>query len=123
MEVPNAHEGGKVHCATVGPDGNLYTGGDDKVRGWCQGVLVWLLVSLLWCVSWQLLYIGCLPVPIVWHTLQLLDRGNAMQRGLLGYFATNGLHTVPVGRKHVFRSTSQPAGLVEVIRGRASDIC
>ena len=32
MCAREAHEGGKVHCAAVGPDGNLYTGGDDKVR-------------------------------------------------------------------------------------------
>ena len=28
----NAHDGGKVHCAAVGPDGYLYTGGGDKVN-------------------------------------------------------------------------------------------
>ena len=28
----DAHQGGKVHSAALGPDGNLYTGGDDKVR-------------------------------------------------------------------------------------------
>ncbi len=33
MEAANAHEGGRVNCAAIGPDGNLYTGGDDKVRG------------------------------------------------------------------------------------------
>jgi hypothetical protein len=32
MEAANAHEGGRVNCAAIGPDGNLYTGGDDKVR-------------------------------------------------------------------------------------------
>lgn len=26
-----AHDGGKVHCAAIGPDGRLYTGGEDKV--------------------------------------------------------------------------------------------
>lgn len=31
MEARGAHEGGRVNCAAVGPDGNLYTGGDDKV--------------------------------------------------------------------------------------------
>lgn len=31
MEERNAHDGGRINCATVGPDGNLYTGGDDKV--------------------------------------------------------------------------------------------
>lgn len=30
--VYNAHDGGKVHCLTAGPDGNLYTGGEDKVH-------------------------------------------------------------------------------------------
>ncbi len=30
--IPRAHEGGRVNCATIGADGNLYTGGDDKVR-------------------------------------------------------------------------------------------
>lgn len=27
----HAHEGGKVHTATIGADGFLYTGGEDKV--------------------------------------------------------------------------------------------
>ena len=31
MEAPAAHGGARVNCAAVGPDGNLYTGGDDKV--------------------------------------------------------------------------------------------
>ena len=30
--VSRAHEGGRIHCAAAGPDGYLYTGGDDKVR-------------------------------------------------------------------------------------------
>ena len=30
--VKRAHDGARVHCLVVGPDGNLYTGGDDKVR-------------------------------------------------------------------------------------------
>ena len=30
--VKSAHEGARVHCLAIGPDGNLYTGGDDKVR-------------------------------------------------------------------------------------------
>lgn len=29
--VSKAHEGGRIHCAAAGPDGFLYTGGDDKV--------------------------------------------------------------------------------------------
>ncbi|KAK9835705.1 hypothetical protein WJX74_006335 [Apatococcus lobatus] len=33
--VSKAHEGGRIHCAAAGPDGFLYTGGDDKlVRRW-----------------------------------------------------------------------------------------
>ena len=28
------HSGERVHCLAVGPDGLLYTGGDDKVGGW-----------------------------------------------------------------------------------------
>ena len=28
-----AHSGERVHCLAVGPDGLLYTGGDDKVGG------------------------------------------------------------------------------------------
>lgn len=37
--VPNAHDGGKVNCLTIGPDGVIYTGGDDKlVRRWRAGV-------------------------------------------------------------------------------------
>ena len=40
MEAANAHEGGRVNCAAIGPDGNLYTGGDDKVRtAGCGSVL------------------------------------------------------------------------------------
>lgn len=31
QDVQKAHEGGRVNCAAVGADGNLYTGGDDKV--------------------------------------------------------------------------------------------
>ena len=31
MEVKNAHEGQRIQCGAVGPDGFLYTGGDDKV--------------------------------------------------------------------------------------------
>jgi pleiotropic regulator 1 len=35
-----AHDGGKVHCGAVGPDGRLYTGGEDKlVRRWQLGEL------------------------------------------------------------------------------------
>jgi hypothetical protein len=32
-EVAAAHDGQRIHCLAVGPDGVLYTGGDDKVRG------------------------------------------------------------------------------------------
>ena len=32
QDVKRAHEGGRINCATVGADGNLYTGGDDKVQ-------------------------------------------------------------------------------------------
>lgn len=31
MEVRGAHEGTRIYCAAVGPDGVLYTGGDDKL--------------------------------------------------------------------------------------------
>lgn len=31
VEVAGAHQGEKIHCIAVGPDGILYTGGDDKV--------------------------------------------------------------------------------------------
>ena len=31
MEVRKAHEGQRIQCAAVAPDGFLYTGGDDKV--------------------------------------------------------------------------------------------
>ncbi len=31
QDVKRAHEGGRINCATIGADGNLYTGGDDKV--------------------------------------------------------------------------------------------
>lgn len=32
----NAHNGGKVHCLAIGPDGVLYSGGDDQVGGACR---------------------------------------------------------------------------------------
>lgn len=32
MDRPAAHAGMRIHCATLGPDGLLYTGGDDQVR-------------------------------------------------------------------------------------------
>ena len=31
MEVRAAHEGQRIQCGAIGPDGFLYTGGDDKV--------------------------------------------------------------------------------------------
>ena len=31
MEEKAAHDGSRVNCAAIGADGNLYTGGDDKV--------------------------------------------------------------------------------------------
>lgn len=31
QDVRRAHEGGRINCAAIGADGNLYTGGDDKV--------------------------------------------------------------------------------------------
>ena len=31
QDVKKAHEGGRINCAAIGADGNLYTGGDDKV--------------------------------------------------------------------------------------------
>lgn len=35
MEVKAAHEGQRIQCAVIGPDGVLYTGGDDcLVRRW-----------------------------------------------------------------------------------------
>lgn len=37
--VPDAHDGGKVNCLAIGPDGVIYTGGDDKlVRRWRAGI-------------------------------------------------------------------------------------
>lgn len=39
-DVKNAHDGERLYCLTVGPDGVLYTGGNDKlVRRWSPGVL------------------------------------------------------------------------------------
>ena len=39
MEVKKAHEGQRIQCAAVAPDGCLYTGGDDKVgtQSWGGG--------------------------------------------------------------------------------------
>lgn len=40
MEVPKAHEGQRVTCMAVGPNGFLFTGGDDKlIRRWDTEVL------------------------------------------------------------------------------------
>lgn len=40
-DVRAAHDGGRLHCAVVGPDGRLYTGGDDQlVRRWAVDALV-----------------------------------------------------------------------------------
>ena len=36
MEIKKAHDGQRVQCGAVGPDGFLYTGGDDKVSTWQQ---------------------------------------------------------------------------------------
>ena len=53
MEERNAHDGGRINCAAVGPDGNLYTGGDDKVPprsfscAWCLRLLMSSLLPLL----------------------------------------------------------------------------
>lgn len=41
LSIPEAHQGERVHCMVVGPDGLLYTGGGDKlVRRWWPEVLL-----------------------------------------------------------------------------------
>ncbi len=30
MEIKKAHDGQRIQCGAIGPDGFLYTGGDDK---------------------------------------------------------------------------------------------
>ncbi|CAD7702188.1 unnamed protein product [Ostreobium quekettii] len=38
VDISGAHEGKRIRCVTMGPDGTLYTGGDDKmVRRWTPG--------------------------------------------------------------------------------------
>ncbi|KAK9815652.1 hypothetical protein WJX72_007443 [[Myrmecia] bisecta] len=50
MQVANAHDGEKIQCAAIGPDGFLYTGGDDKlVRRWRLGMLTPPTSSALFC--------------------------------------------------------------------------
>jgi hypothetical protein len=40
MAVPGAHNGGRIHCLAKGPDGLLYSGGDDNlVRRWDAALL------------------------------------------------------------------------------------
>ncbi len=38
MEVKNAHNGQRIQCGAVAPDGFLYTGGDDKASASCKQV-------------------------------------------------------------------------------------
>lgn len=59
MEVKKAHEGQRIQCAAVAPDGCLYTGGDDKVTTehllsihvFCERyeavAILWLLIPVL----------------------------------------------------------------------------
>ena len=49
VDRSSAHGGERVHCLAVGPDGLLYTGGDDKVGG-ALPATCWLdvLVLLQW---------------------------------------------------------------------------
>ena len=65
MEVKKAHDGQRIKCGAVGPDGCLYTGGDDKV-----GVLLYK-PSLMLSVTHFIvrLYTACV--------LQLADRVSA----------------------------------------------
>ncbi|BDA50211.1 probable pre-mRNA-splicing factor prp46 at C-terminar half [Coccomyxa sp. Obi] len=54
MEERNAHDGGRINCAAVGPDGNLYTGGDDKlVRRWRLGSLNPAPSNALFCHNYS----------------------------------------------------------------------
>ena len=36
MEVKKAHDGQRIQCGAIAPDGFLYTGGDDKASASCQ---------------------------------------------------------------------------------------
>lgn len=57
--LDRAHEGGKIHCGTIGPDGNLYTGGGDKVQSNSRHpkravqALVMRLIGLMHTIDWQ----------------------------------------------------------------------
>jgi hypothetical protein len=59
VDRSSAHGGERVHCLAVGPDGLLYTGGDDKVGGGmptaccgCYGCCEGL--QLVDCIAWRL---------------------------------------------------------------------
>ncbi len=51
MEVKKAHDGQRIQCGAIGPDGFLYTGGDDKVSASCKTALCCLCD---WSVPFQL---------------------------------------------------------------------
>ncbi|KAL3152801.1 WD repeat-containing protein 90 [Trebouxia sp. C0009 RCD-2024] len=54
MEVKKAHEGQRIQCAAVAPDGCLYTGGDDKlVRRWKLGSLAPADADALFCHNYN----------------------------------------------------------------------
>lgn len=54
MEVRAAHEGQRIQCGAIGPDGFLYTGGDDKlVRRWKLGSLVPSEADALHCHNYN----------------------------------------------------------------------
>ena len=58
--VKCAHEGARVHCLTVGPDGNLYTGGDDKVRR-LSTVSAFLSCIRMGMGVMQACHVACIP--------------------------------------------------------------
>ena len=57
MEVRAAHEGQRIQCGAIGPDGFLYTGGDDKVLSYdlshesCG-------VCCQYCADYHIMYFG-----------------------------------------------------------------
>ncbi|DBA82342.1 hypothetical protein WJX79_008773 [Trebouxia sp. C0005] len=54
MEVKKAHDGQRIQCGAIAPDGFLYTGGDDKlVRRWRLGSLMPAEADTLFCHNYN----------------------------------------------------------------------
>lgn len=56
MEVKKAHDGQRIQCGAIAPDGFLYTGGDDKASTWYLMQRNFAAMTL--CVEWVCLLEG-----------------------------------------------------------------